>query len=80
MITQEILRSTHCRIQDLKQVREESWLAWHVLNDKEKRNKDEGREMQRLSGLITATTYEIQGLQISFKEMSTEFIQQVIGG
>lgn len=79
-MTQEELRSTYQRIEDLKVVREETWLAWHKLNDQEQRNKEEGKELQRLSGLITSLNYEIRGLDITFKEMSAEFIKQVVGG
>lgn len=80
MITQEELKGTFQRIEDLKIVRDESWKDWHKLNDQEKRTKDEGKELNRLAGLITSLTYEIRGLQISFKEMSEEFIKQVVGG
>lgn len=80
MITQEELRSTFHRIEDLKIVRDESWKEWHKLNDLEQRNKEEGKEMTRISNLITSLTYEIRGLQIKFKEQSEAFIKQVVGG
>ncbi|WNV47525.1 hypothetical protein ENKO_422 [Klebsiella phage fENko-Kae01] len=80
MITEEKLRSTYHRIEDLKIVRDEKWKRWHVLNDLEQRTKDEGKEMQQVSSTITSLTYEIRGLQISFKEMSEQFILQVVGG
>ncbi|AZU98370.1 hypothetical protein SEPL_530 [Salmonella phage SE_PL] len=80
MITEEKLRSTYHRIEDLKIVRAEKWKRWHVLNDLEQRTKDEGKEMQQVSSTITSLTYEIRGLQIAFKEMSEQFILQVVGG
>lgn len=80
MITQEELRSTFHRIEDLKTVRSESWIAWHKLNDLEQRTKEEGKELSRLSSLISSLNYEISGLQITFKELSEAFIKQVVGG
>lgn len=80
MITQEELRSTFHRIEDLKTVRSESWIEWHKLNNLEHRTKEEGKELSRLSSLIGSLNYEISGLQIKFKELSEAFIKQVIGG
>lgn len=80
MITQEELRSTFHRIEDLKTVRSETWDAWHKLNNLEQRTKEEGKELSRLSSLNTSLTYEIRGLQIKFKEHSEAFIKQVVGG
>lgn len=80
MITQEELRSTFHRIEDLKTVRKETWEAWHKLNNQEQRNKEEGKELSRLSSLNSSLNYEIRGLQIKFKEQSEAFIQQVVRG
>lgn len=80
MITQEELQSTFHRIEDLKKVREETWSAWHVLNNKEQRTKEEGKELSSLSARNSSLNYEIRGLQIKFKEMSEAFIKQVVRG
>lgn len=80
MITEEKLRSTYHRIEDLKIVRTEKWERWNVLNDLVQRTKDEGKEMQQVSSTITSLNYQIRGLQITFKEMSEQFILQVVGG
>ena len=79
MITEDKLKSTFQRIEDLKIVRKESWVAWHVLNNMEQRTKEEGKEQTRLSTLITSLNYEIVGLQKTFKEDSEEFIKQIVG-
>lgn len=79
MITQEELKSTFQRIEDLKEVRKETWIAWHKLNDLDERTREEGKELSRLSTLNYSLNYEIRGLQITFKQMSEEFIKQVVG-
>lgn len=78
MITQEELRSTFQRIEDLKTVRKETWSAWHILNDKETRTKEEGKELSRLSSLISSLNHEIRGLQLKFTEQSSTFIKQIV--
>jgi|AGFT01.1.fsa_nt_gi hypothetical protein len=79
MITTEELRSTYHRIQDLKVVRDEKWSAWHVLNDKEERTKEEGKELSSISSTITSLNYEIRGLEVKFISMSEQYIQQIVG-
>lgn len=78
MITQEELRSTFQRIEDLKTVRKETWSAWHTLNDKETRTKEEGKELSRLSSLNSSLNHEIRGLQLKFTEQSSTFIKQIV--
>ena len=79
MITPEELRSTFQRIEDLKTVRKETWTAWHILNNKEQRTKDEGKELTSLSTLNSSLNYEIRGLELKFKEQSSAFIKQLVG-
>lgn len=79
-ITAEVLKGTYQRIEDLKKVRTESWAAWHVLNDLEQRDKEQGREHKRLFSIIDRLNYEIRANELYFKELSRDFIKQIVEG
>lgn len=80
MINEEVLKSAHHRILDLKKVREESWAAWHVLNDLEVRTKEQAREQKQLFSTIDRLNYEIRGNELFFRELSSSFIKQIVEG
>jgi len=80
MITEEVLKSTYQRIQDLKKFRSETWDKWHVLNDKDQRTQPEAKEHKRLFSVIDRLNYEIRANEIYFRELSKDFIKQIVGG
>lgn len=72
------LKRIDSRLKLLRGQRVLAFKDWYVLLDKTERTKEEGKELQKLSTLISSLNNEISGLQRSFEDAVQRVVHDII--
>ena len=77
-IIRDKLITIHHKIEDMKQLRTETWFKVKNLNEKEPLSRDESKELSNCSNLISQLNYDIMGRTKDFKTVQEELISVII--
>lgn len=77
-IIRDKLITIHHKIEDMKQLRIETWVKVKNLNDKEQLSRDESKELSNCSKLISQLNYDIMGRTKDFKTVQEDLISVII--